>query len=957
MLLTALLGVSQGVWADNTVVSDGTYRLYFKFSGGSTWWNNTGCYHYAWVWNAGNSGQYARIYKVGTTNSASTGNTTDVFYMVLPTASNKAINRMILFRGKSSSSPADGSTTWVDDYYNKTGDVVISNNISTYNLVTAVTEGATSCTQTSNYALSPTSCSASMTGYTSGSGTSEDPYVVSVGDSYTLTLSATCEDGNLKKYYSFDGSSYSVTASKTVTPTEAGTTDYNAMSSKTLAGSSTYSSAVTSSPAQIYVQAVSSCTTPTNNDITISAPASTTTLYLGTGNTPSVTQTVTAACSKGNTYLWSATPTTYSSSSCWSSTATRVTFTSASSKSTTATFYHEGVYTATFAAGCGNATDASKNAPIITVKPGHIYFDGPFFSGSDYDLTKHHLEIDKSNDKFVYEWTATSSNTVADNDFIISVGTSCIDATSAAYTIGNYAACTLNGLVIPDKDTGGKSNCNHNFRADIGTINVGDGLKLTIAYTGVNASNVPKYSVTLEKTCSAVSKSQYTMATQSKQWTGSAITPNITRADGAGTIKNYYYSTDGSTWTSGCPTARGTYYIKIDVNAGSTYCAKDGIILDNTLKITRKSRTISIDNTDVVCGAGSYTITSTASVGSGTKTYSIKSDPSSIASIGESTGELTLTGAGTFTVQVNIAASGNYAAASGTKEFTVTLPTLSTSDATGISYTSATLNGSVSNETCTPSASGFEYKKGSDAYTSVAAASATGSISKEISGLTPGTTYTFRTYTVVNGVTKYSDTRTFSTTSCSAPIIDSSSLGAQSKCKDASGTEMSVTASGGVGTLTYTWYKKNDTTPSGGTQVQSSTSNSYTPPTGTVGTLYYYCVVSSASPCASSTVNSGISGAVEIKAKPTLTISPAGTIYNYMPMTVSSDMDVVTWAWSATGNFVSGYFTSELTRSATFKGKVVDNTATGTATFTATGTNGCNGTIEQDITKDTESCN
>jgi hypothetical protein len=93
-----------------------------------------------------------------------------------------------------------------------------------------------------------------------------------------------------------------------------------------------------------------------------------------------------------------------------------------------------------------------------------------------------------------------------------------------------------------------------------------------------------------------------------------------------------------------------------------------------------------------------------------------------------------------------------------------------------------------------------------------------------------------------------------------------------------------------------------------------------------------------------------------VKAKPTLTITPAGTIYNYMPMTVSSDMDVATWSWTGSASLIDGYFTSELTRTATFKGKIKNQETTRAVTFTATGTNGCNGTVVQDITKDTESC-
>lgn len=630
-------------------------------------------------------------------------------------------------------------------------------------------------------------------------------------------------------------------------------------------------------------------------------------------------------------------------------TGTAPSYSSTSAYNPTITFSREGTYTVRASAKCSGGTATTKDQ-TVTINPGRLYISGPLYNGTwaitDY-MTR---SVSGSTITYTKEWSANLSASGETNHFTVS-----------RITTQNHASTIVNAYAYLATKTGISENggTNNNLYPSF-DVTEGDGLRLTVVYKGEvygsGSSRQPKYYYTLEKTCSAVSKSQYTMATQSKQWTGSTITPTITRADGAGTIKNYYYSTNGSTWTSGLPTALGTYYIKIDVNAGSTYCAKDGIILDNQLTITPASRTISINNTDVVCGAGTYTLLSTASPDdSGTKTYSIKSDPSSIASIDGST--LALTGAGTFTVQVNITASGNYAAASGTKEFTVTLPTVGTTSAGSITLTGATLTGSVSSVTCAPTASGFEYKKGSDSYTKAAAASTTGTITKTLSNLLPGTTYTYRTYTTVNGVDKYGEAKTFTTTACTAPVISGSSLDAQSKCKDEAGTAMTVTASGGVGTLTYTWYKKNDTTPSGGTQVQSSTSNNYTPPTGTVGTLYYYCVVSSASPCASSTVNSGISGAVEIKAKPTLTISPAGAIYNYMPLTVSSDMDVATWSWSATGNFVSGYFTSELTRSATFKGKVVDNTATSTATFTATGTNGCNGTVVQDITKDTESCN
>ncbi|MDY6427194.1 MAG: hypothetical protein SPK61_04175 [Bacteroidales bacterium] len=367
----------------------------------------------------------------------------------------------------------------------------------------------------------------------------------------------------------------------------------------------------------------SSCSTPSASDIEISSPSSATTLYLGTGSAPSVDQTVTATCSKGNTYLWSATPTTYTSSSCWSSTATRVAFTSASSKSTTATFYHEGVYTATFAAGCGNTTDASKNAPIITVKPGHIYFDGPFFSGSNYDLTKHHLEIDKSNDEFVYEWTATSSNTVATNDFIISVGNQCINATTSAYDIGNYADLTLNGLVIPDKDTSGNTNCNHNFRANIGTIAVGERLKLTISYTGVNSSGVPKYTVKLEKVCS--NPTVQTVSGTATICDGSSTNVTVSSSQSNYTYKLYKGGSATSTTQAGTGSAlnfsvseAGAYTVHAYYTSGSdAYCTAD---MSGTATITVNEASVA----GTISG-GSSTLCSTAA-----KTLTLKNYKGSI---------------------------------------------------------------------------------------------------------------------------------------------------------------------------------------------------------------------------------------------------------------------------------------------------------------------------------------
>lgn len=314
----------------------------------------------------------------------------------------------------------------------------------------------------------------------------------------------------------------------------------------------------------------SSCSTPSASDITISAPSSTTTLYLGTGSAPSITQTVTATCSKGNTYLWESNHTGYSYSGAWgSSTSTNVAFTSSSSKSTTATFYHEGEYTATFKAGCSNTTDASKAAPKITVKPGHIYFDGPFFSGSGYDLTKQHVAINTSTDQFVYEWTAAYTS----GDFVISVGNACSSLATSAYTIGNYAEITKTGVNMA---TSG----NHNFSPNIGTITVGDRLKLTISYTGVNSSGVPKYTVKLEKVCAKATA--YAVSGTATICSGNSTNITIANSQTGYTYELYKGgSTTGTTLTGTTGSSKnfsvsaaGTYTVKA-YHTSSNYCNND----------------------------------------------------------------------------------------------------------------------------------------------------------------------------------------------------------------------------------------------------------------------------------------------------------------------------------------------------------------------------------------------
>ena len=103
------------------------------------------------------------------------------------------------------------------------------------------------------------------------------------------------------------------------------------------------------------------------------------------------------------------------------------------------------------------------------------------------------------------------------------------------------------------------------------------------------------------------------------------------------------------------------------------------------------------------------------------------------------------------------------------------------------------------------------------------------------------------------------------------PEILEQPLANQTICAQAVPTALTVQASGGFGTLQYQWYSNTTNSTSGGVLIPGATSSAYTPSTATVGTLYYYVVVSTnASGCsATSSV-----AAVIVNPSPTIVTQP-----------------------------------------------------------------------------------
>lgn len=96
----------------------------------------------------------------------------------------------------------------------------------------------------------------------------------------------------------------------------------------------------------------------------------------------------------------------------------------------------------------------------------------------------------------------------------------------------------------------------------------------------------------------------------------------------------------------------------------------------------------------------------------------------------------------------------------------------------------------------------------------------------------------------------------------SGPEITSSNLPGATYTQNETATSLSVTATGATG---YQWYSNSIASNVGGTLIPSAENNSYSPSTVTIGTTYYYVIVTG--PCGDPAVSS-VSGAIVVEEAP-----------------------------------------------------------------------------------------
>lgn len=106
------------------------------------------------------------------------------------------------------------------------------------------------------------------------------------------------------------------------------------------------------------------------------------------------------------------------------------------------------------------------------------------------------------------------------------------------------------------------------------------------------------------------------------------------------------------------------------------------------------------------------------------------------------------------------------------------------------------------------------------------------------------------------------------------PVVSVQPMPTQAVCQNTIPDDLSVTVTGGVGTYSYQWYSNTVNNNTTGTLIAGATNNIYTPPTDTIGTMYYYAVINQTGSGCSTVSNTA---QVIINLAPSLISQPASS--------------------------------------------------------------------------------
>ena len=175
---------------------------------------------------------------------------------------------------------------------------------------------------------------------------------------------------------------------------------------------------------------------------------------------------------------------------------------------------------------------------------------------------------------------------------------------------------------------------------------------------------------------------------------------------------------------------------------------------------------------------------------------------------------------------------------------------------------------------------------------------------------------------------------------------------------------LTVEASVTLGTLSYQWYSNGTNSNSGGSLISGATANTYSAPTASAGTTYYYCIVTNTDPSATvSTTSTATTNAAAVIVNepvdaeaPAIDTQPVGVTVSIgdaadLSVTASVGSGTLSYQWysnavdsNAGGSIIAGAASATYTAPTVLEGTTyyycvvtnTDNTATGSTTATAT---------------------
>lgn len=394
---------------------------------------------------------------------------------------------------------------------------------------------------------------------------------------------------------------------------------------------------------------------------------------------------------------------------------------------------------------------------------------------------------------------------------------------------------------------------------------------VTVTFSGNNCGNVTSQSATIN-----VSADPTTTQPQVSQYLCQGATPaslQVTASGGNGTFSYQWYQNATNNTTSGTliPGATNQTYIPPTSAVGTTYyyCVIAqptlgcGVTSNTAAVIINQSPSVSVQPASITaCLGGTLPVlTTTVSNGAGTPTYQWFSNTTN-----STTGGSILTGetSATFTPPSSAVGTLYYYCSVTFSAISGSCSTVQTNTAEVIITTAATIdqNPLATQSICVgvtvpnPLTATFIGGTGTPTYQWFSNTNNNNSGGIAIGGAT-GVSYLPPVF-ATSGTNYFYVAISFSGSGCGAiasnvaeiivvddPTITAQPLVSQTLCQNAVPTTLAVTPLGGIGnSYSYQWYSSTTNVTTGGTLISGANSSSFVPETNSVGTVFYYCIIS-----------------------------------------------------------------------------------------------------------------